>query len=67
MTNYSSLDFDCPACGALPTEKCFNLVGSFRFESHVERKWIAQDHRAERPSTMEIPSGSRVGEYKHAR
>jgi hypothetical protein len=59
MANDSSLDFDCPACGATPREKCFNLVGSIRFESHVERKWIAQDRRPERSSATAIPQRSR--------
>jgi predicted RNA-binding Zn-ribbon protein involved in translation (DUF1610 family) len=66
MTNYSSLDFDCPVCGAMPKEKCRNLAGSFRFESHVERKWIAQDQRLERPPAMAIPARSRVFAHKQA-
>src|ERR1039458_3772408 len=66
MANYSSLDFDCPVCGAMPKQKCFNLAGSFRFESHVERKWIAQDQRFERPPTMAIPPGSREIDRKQA-
>jgi len=60
MDNFSSLDFDCPVCGAMPKQKCFNLAGGFRFESHVERKWIAQDQRPERLPATAILSGSRV-------
>jgi hypothetical protein len=66
MANYSSLDFDCPVCGAMPKQKYFNLAGNFRFESHVERKWIAQDQRFERPSTMAIPPASREIDHKQA-
>jgi hypothetical protein len=66
MANYSSLDFDCPVCGAFSKERCINLAGSFRFESHVERKWIAQDQRPERSPSTAIPAGSRVIEYKQA-
>jgi len=66
MANYSSLDFECPVCGALPKEKCLNLARSFRFEPHVERKWIAQDQRLERPPTMAIPSGSREIDHNQA-
>ena len=40
-----SLDFVCPVCDAQPQEKCTLRTGAPRFESHVERKWIAQDHR----------------------
>jgi hypothetical protein len=39
-----SLDFVCPACGAQPKEKCQLIGGAPRFESHVERKYIAKDH-----------------------
>jgi hypothetical protein len=41
----SSLDFVCPVCKAQPQEKCALSTGVARFESHVERKWIAQDHQ----------------------
>jgi hypothetical protein len=40
-----SLDFVCPICDAQPQEKCEMRSGAPRFESHIERKWIAQDHR----------------------
>ena len=40
-----SLDFVCPVCDAQPQEKCTLRTGAPRFESHVERKWITQDHR----------------------
>jgi len=40
-----SLDFVCPVCDAQAREKCKLRTGAPRFESHVERKWIAQDHR----------------------
>jgi hypothetical protein len=59
MVDSSSLEFDCPACGAMSGEKCFNLVGYLRFESHVERKWIAQDRRPVRSSATAIPQRSR--------
>jgi hypothetical protein len=39
-----SLDFACPVCNVQPREKCLLLNGTPRFESHVERKWIARDH-----------------------
>jgi hypothetical protein len=44
MTDFS-LNFACPVCEAQPQEKCTLNTGAPRFESHVERKWIAQDHR----------------------
>jgi hypothetical protein len=40
----STLDFVCPVCKAQPQEKCTLSTGFPRFESHVERKWIAKDH-----------------------
>ncbi len=40
----SSLDFICPVCEAQPREQCQLLTGVSRFESHVERKWIAEDY-----------------------
>jgi hypothetical protein len=43
MTDFS-LDYACPVCEAQPKEKCTLNTGAARFESHVERKWIAQDH-----------------------
>jgi hypothetical protein len=59
MVDNSSLDFGCPACGAMPRVRCFNVAGIFRFEPHIERKWISQGHRSERSPTMAIPQGSR--------
>jgi len=59
MNDNSSLDFGCPACGAMPKVRCFNVAGIFRFESHIERQWIAQGHRPEHSPTMAIPQGSR--------
>jgi hypothetical protein len=47
-----SLDFACPVCNAQPREKCQLLNGKPRFESHVERKWIARDHVHE-PALMD--------------
>jgi hypothetical protein len=44
MFDYS-LDFVCPVCDAQPQEKCELSSGAPRFESHIERKWIAQDYR----------------------
>jgi hypothetical protein len=38
-----SLDVVCPICKAQPQDKCELATGAFRFESHIERKWIAQD------------------------
>jgi hypothetical protein len=36
-----SLDVDCPICGAMPSQKC-NLNSELpRFQSHIERGWIA--------------------------
>jgi hypothetical protein len=47
------LDISCPICGAEPHEKCRLLTGLPRFESHVERKWIARDRRRE-PEPLEL-------------
>jgi hypothetical protein len=62
MVNPSSLDFDCPACGAMSGEKCFNLVGYSRFDSHVERKWIAQDRRPDHSPKGSASAQSAAGE-----
>jgi len=56
MTDFS-LDFICPVCGAQPKEKCTLTTGAARFESHVERKWIAQDHH--RKLTKPRPAAQR--------
>jgi hypothetical protein len=40
----TALDFVCPVCLAEPQKKCQLLSGLPRFESHVERKWIAEDY-----------------------
>jgi hypothetical protein len=47
-----SLDFACPVCGSQPLEKCILLSGVPRFQSHIERKWIARDHVHERQSSV---------------
>jgi hypothetical protein len=36
-----SLAVSCPVCGAAPVQKCKINSGSPRFESHIERGWIA--------------------------
>ncbi len=36
-----SLKVHCPVCGAAPLRKCKIDSGFPRFESHVERGWIA--------------------------
>lgn len=36
-----SLDVNCPVCGAAPMQRCKINYGSPRFESHIERGWIA--------------------------
>ena len=51
-----STNFSCPICGAAPGEKCVLNSGQPRFESHMERKWIAQDHLL-RPGVTEPPQG----------
>lgn len=51
-----SLKFSCPACGAEPGEKCEINSGQPRSESHVERKWTAQDHLLQ-PGVTEPPEG----------
>jgi hypothetical protein len=51
-----SLNFSCPVCGAAPGEKCELNSGQPRYESHAERKWIAQDHNL-RPGVTEPPQG----------
>ena len=42
---YSTLDYVCPVCGARPGEPCNLTTGEPRFTPHMERKWIADDHR----------------------
>jgi hypothetical protein len=59
MADNSSLNFGCPACGAMPKVRCFNVAGIFRFESHIERKWLAQGHGSERSPSMAISPVSR--------
>jgi hypothetical protein len=39
-----SLDFACPICAAQPNEECELATSAPRFESHMERRWLAQDH-----------------------
>jgi len=39
----TSLNIPCPVCGAMPQETCKLVWGGVRNESHIERKWIAQD------------------------
>jgi hypothetical protein len=39
-----SLNFACPTCGAQPWEKCRLLSGTARFNSHIERWYIAKDY-----------------------
>jgi hypothetical protein len=41
----SALDFVCPICKAQPQEGCELSSGFPRFQSHIERKWLAQDLR----------------------
>jgi hypothetical protein len=57
-----SLDIPCPICLAQAQKKCELLTGAPRSESHVERKWIAQDlHRKtvfEEPAPFEVPRAS---------
>jgi hypothetical protein len=50
-----SLDYVCPVCDAQPQEKCKLSSGALRFESHVERKWIAKDHRRKTALTEPDP------------
>jgi hypothetical protein len=50
-----SLDFVCPICNAQPQEKCELSTGAPRFESHIERKWIAQDYRRKTTHTEPDP------------
>jgi hypothetical protein len=51
-----SLDFVCPVCEAQPQEKCMMNTGAPRFESHIERKWIAQDHHRNPALTKPPPA-----------
>jgi hypothetical protein len=44
---FGSLDVACPICKVQPQERCVLLAGAPRFESHVERKNMAQDHNRE--------------------
>jgi len=50
------MNFSCSVCGADPGEKCELNSGQPRYESHMERKWIAQDHLL-RPGVTEPPLG----------
>jgi hypothetical protein len=52
---FFALDVVCPICAARPNEKCTLLSGAPRYESHVERKWIAKDHNPRR-SPAELPA-----------
>jgi hypothetical protein len=53
---YLALDIVCPVCGAQPQEKCKLTSGAPRFESHVERKYIAKDHNLKRSATKPPPA-----------
>jgi hypothetical protein len=39
-----TLNFICPICSAKPQEECKLTTGAPRFDSHLERKWIAKDY-----------------------
>jgi hypothetical protein len=54
-----SLNFRCPVCGAAPQEQCRLLSGAFRFESHIERKWLAVDHSLGRVLSQSSPMYSK--------
>jgi hypothetical protein len=53
---YSALDFICPICGVQPQERCKLLAGGERFESHLERKYIAKDHEPKKSLTKPPPA-----------
>ena len=36
-----SLNVHCPVCGAVPLKKCEMNAEFPRFESHIERGWVA--------------------------
>jgi hypothetical protein len=48
---FRSLDFVCPICGVQPEERCRLIGGGLRFESHIERKYIAKDSQRKRSTT----------------
>jgi hypothetical protein len=50
------LDIVCPVCGAQPQEKCKLTSGAPRFESHVERKYIAKDRNLKQSTTKPPPA-----------
>jgi len=55
---YLALDFVCPVCGAKTQEKCKLTTGAPRFESHIERRYIAKDRNLKR-SRAKPPAGSK--------
>jgi hypothetical protein len=58
--HHLALDFVCPICNAQPNNKCELTTGAFRFQSHAERKWIAQDHNLGRSLSDPEPTQETV-------
>jgi hypothetical protein len=55
-----SLDFVCPVCGSPPLEKYVLFIGAPRYQSHIERKWIALDHLPKRSRARRLVTGTTV-------
>jgi len=52
---YFPKDIACPICKAQHQKSCELLNGTPRFESHIERKWIAADLNHGRLLTEIVP------------
>jgi hypothetical protein len=46
--NMNAIDFECPACGAKPGERCHTLIGKVTPVSHAKRKQAALDRELHR-------------------
>jgi hypothetical protein len=49
------LNFPSPICYVQPQKRCELTTGARRFESHIERKWIAIDHHGRLPEPRKDP------------
>jgi hypothetical protein len=54
----NAIDFECPACGAKPGERCHTLTGKANPVSHAKRKQAALDIELHREDANEADAGT---------